>query len=596
MFLITNRKYKRTLKELMVGRDALPPVATTKSVIAHEVELMHEEARKTQDVIAELKKDVDVYMNTYLKEETRGKDKGIFYQASYAEVAELEQEVVQLRKEERVRERTVVEIASQRERASRLAAMKLKRLKETLEVKRVKELIIVDLKKQRREAGLRLRDFQQLYDLVKNQRNKFVNLIQASSQSIAEMKEKLKILLNEVEILRGEIVSKEKLLAKAQIDHSAAVVDRNHLQAEMNKGSVVFRDKQTLVDEQISEMDKLNAVINGYEKEMLRHKKQYETQVELRNHAGITLIDRNDELCILYEKANIQELVCKQGDVAVASRADEIRLLRLEMQEVMRSVGVTRKMLPQIPCLDQDIMQLQEQLLHVRAQSAELSEALESPENKLRWRRLEGKIPSKEELVAKVTQLEERLNDKKEQLLEKELVLEEVSSLADRLRQQAAEGRSDTLELAKKVNDYQQKIRGITRKMMATVSELSMYQASSLKLQSEKHGLTAELEDAQISLESGEPPTLDAEREWFRMERDRLGLLELRERLAEEAAEDVGGAGGDVKTTAEPRPNAYIPEDLGIPKPYSTYAPFKPTEPGSTMRFIRKPVPREIVI
>ena len=102
-------------------------------------------------------------------------------------------------------------------------------------MKRVKELIIVDLKKQRREVALRLKDFQQLYDLVKNQRNKFVNLIQASAQSIAEMKEKLKILHNEVEILRGEIVNKEKLLAKAEVDHAAAVVDRNHLQTEMNK-------------------------------------------------------------------------------------------------------------------------------------------------------------------------------------------------------------------------------------------------------------------------------------------------------------------------------------------------------------------------
>jgi hypothetical protein len=32
-------------------------------------------------------------------------------------------------------------------------------------------------------------------------------------------------------------------------------------------------------------------------------------------------------------------------------------------------------------------------------------------------------------------------------------VLEEISTLADRLRQQAAEGRSDTLELAKKVHE-----------------------------------------------------------------------------------------------------------------------------------------------
>ena len=47
-------------------------------------------------------------------------------------------------------------------------------------------------------------------------------------------------------------------------------------------------------------------------------------------------------------------------------------------------------------------------------------------------------------------------------------------------------------------------------------------------------------------------------------------------------------------TTAEPRPNAYIPDDIGIPKPYGALAPFKPTELGATMRHIRRPNPREI--
>ena len=46
---------------------------------------------------------------------------------------------------------------------------------------------------------------------------------------------------------------------------------------------------------------------------------------------------------------------------------------------------------------------------------------------------------------------------------------------------------------------------------------------------------------------------------------------------------------GAMFTTAEPRPNAYIPEELGIPKPYSSLAPFKPSAAGSTMRHIRHP-------
>jgi hypothetical protein len=49
-------------------------------------------------------------------------------------------------------------------------------------------------------------------------------------------------------------------------------------------------------------------------------------------------------------------------------------------------------------------------------------------------------------------------------------------------------------------------------------------------------------------------------------------------------------------TTAEPRPNAYIPDELGIPKPYGAFSPFKPSAPGTTMRHVRKPAPREIVI
>jgi hypothetical protein len=37
-----------------------------------------------------------------------------------------------------------------------------------------------------------------LYEVVKNERNKYVNLIQSSAQALAEMREKIRILHNEV--------------------------------------------------------------------------------------------------------------------------------------------------------------------------------------------------------------------------------------------------------------------------------------------------------------------------------------------------------------------------------------------------------------
>lgn len=77
------------------------------------------------------------------------------------------------------------------------------------------------------------------------------------------------------------------------------------------------------------------------------------------------------------------------------------------------------------------------------------------------------------------------------------------------------------------------------------------------------------------------------------MERERLRREEARA-LAAATGGSAGGGGAlptqITRTTAEPRPNAYIPDDVGIPVPYGQAAPFKPTEAGSTMRHIRKPV------
>jgi len=335
----------------------------------------------------------------------------------------------------------------------------------------------------------------------------------------------------------------------------------------------------------------LNSLINGIEKDMLQLKKRYEQAVEERNYTGIQLIDRNDELCILYEKSNMQQAVLKKGEVAIREREEEIRMLDLAVAEQCREIEVTRRKLPRVPELEQEIVLLQTQLEEERALADRLSAELEAPENSKRWRKLEGKDPEPEDLAAKLQVLEERVSDKKEQLLEKDLVLEEVSSLANRLRTQALEGRDDTLELAKRVNDFQAKIKATTRKMMATVSELSMYQATAMKLTQENTYKDEQLQTMSKNIDEGLPPTEDIEREWLRYEAEldrRDSEAHQRNALQETAPAQL------THTTAEPRPNAYIPDDIGIPKPYGALAPFKPSELGTTMRHIRRPQPREI--
>jgi hypothetical protein len=49
-----------------------------------------------------------------------------------------------------------------------------------------------------------------MYDVIKSERNKCVNQIQICNQRVSEMKEKLKILGNEQDILRTSDEQKEK--------------------------------------------------------------------------------------------------------------------------------------------------------------------------------------------------------------------------------------------------------------------------------------------------------------------------------------------------------------------------------------------------
>jgi hypothetical protein len=121
-------------------------------------------------------------------------------------------------------------------------------------------------------------------------------------------------------------------------------------------------------------------------------------------------------------------------------------------------------------------------------------------------------------------------------------------------------------------------------------------QATALRLQQEKGHREKLLEDAKWRFDHGEAPTEDAVRDFNRLERKRLQATETAQRHEEEMELVAREGAGMMKTAAEPRPTAYIPEDLGIPKPYGQSAPFKPTETGATMRHIRPPQPKAIEI
>jgi chromosome segregation ATPase len=163
---------------------------------------------------------------------------------------------------------------------------------------------------------------------------------------------------------------------------------------------------------------------------------------------------------------------------------------------------VAKRRLPEKEISKSRIAELEGKIQGEMKRCDELSANLEDPNNLERWRPLDGDDPDLEQLNAKVKVLEDRLDGKREQLLEKELVLEEVATLTERLREQALSKRDFAKALADQLNDLQHRIRDTTKRMLASVSELSMYQVRCTRIEYPSPAPSHSLSPSRASLHS----------------------------------------------------------------------------------------------
>ncbi|XP_025107836.1 coiled-coil domain-containing protein 146-like isoform X1 [Pomacea canaliculata] len=594
------RMLKKSELQLKVAEESLNHIQSVYEKLKAQVSTLPKGDEAQVKKRDDLQKEVEQIKRALAQQNSLTAVEHVKLEASAAEEQNLLYEQSDLRIEVVELTRLAAIKADEREQKARDFMRAEMRYHRAVEDLKTKQLQIQDHQKKSQEVQVKLKDFAKLYDVIKNERNKCVNLIQASTQKAAEMKEKIKILQNEVEILRTAVMQKERQLQKQRLKHMNSIVIRDGLRNEMAKQQHLEEEMKEKREQQKMDIAKLNLMINLGEEQMVKLRKRYEKNVQHRNDRGIKLIERNEEVCVFYEKLNIQEQMIRNGEVELKAREEEIRFMRLQSLEEQRAIDLIQQNMPIKQHLEDELVTLQIHLQQCQDRMIELERELENPYDEKRVRFLAGKDPSPAEILNKVEELESRLAEKEEQMLEKDLVLEQVQRMVDRIRDKAQAGKDDTLNLAKKVNETQGKIKEATRKMMALVSELSMTQAQAMTLQQQVKQGESELEQCYLHMEKGEPPTLSMEQEWMRFVRDDGRRQEERkEKALAEEQEEQYKLSDNVYTTAEPRPNAYIPDDdieLPIPRPYGANAPFKPSEPGSTMRHIRKPVPKPIEI
>ncbi|EPZ33889.1 hypothetical protein O9G_002452 [Rozella allomycis CSF55] len=593
--------YVRLENQVNNIRNLIPKLEGQKNELDRALQSQQQENKIIKAKIRNSRQEIDIDIFHYLQQDDLDIKEREALQQSLTTLEKLEKRLHEAQAGSKLIQQTMNQINLERDLRVRELTKVKQKLKDMKEECRVKSGIVKDNYKKQLEVAQRLKDTMHLYDSVKAERNKYVNMIQASTQKISEMREKVRILGNEVDILRCDLNNKDKDLAKKIHENAALFNIRDSLRNDVNRAAFSYKEKEGIIEQNAGLIEILTHNISDCETKLKELKNKFKSAVKARNKVGVQLLERQDEVCVLYEKINFQEGLLNEGNLKLSQLDEEIRILKLAIKELERDIELLKKIRPEKFENVNEINLLQKQLDEIKEKADNLGLELENPQNQVRFRHLDGTDLHVSELSAKVRKLEEKIAKKEETLIEKDLTLEEVTKLTIRLSEKTKDSSETSTAASKKINELQNKLKDVNNSMMATISELSLVQAKCIQLRGEKENKAREFEEAKERFSSGsEPiPRFDDELQKIVKEKERrikqLDEMKNSDFIFEnDGFEDING----VRTTAKLRPNAYLNEsdNLPIPKPYGLYAPFKPTESIYHLKQFKKQILKQVEI
>ncbi|KAK7110498.1 cilia- and flagella-associated protein 58-like [Littorina saxatilis] len=405
----------------------------------------------------------------------------------------LEQEIQNYKEEAQKQRKIIYQLEKERDRYINEASDLTQKVLQHMEDVKVREMQIFDYKKKIAEAETKLKQQQNLYEAVRSDRNLYSKNLIESQDEITENKRKLKIMNHQIDQLKEEIQTKESALVKEQLEHQRVEKEKETLKAELQKMKQQAAESKAYIEAQEAEERKLLKIIAEADAERVRQKKELDQVISERDILGTQLVRRNDELALLYEKIKIQHSVLNKGEVQYNQRLEDIRVLKLEIKKLRREKAVLQKSVANVEDLRREVYHIQRELLRERTRCKALEEELENPMNIHRWRKLEGSDPSTYEMIQKIHTLQKRLIQKTEEVVEKELLIQEKEKLYLELKHILA--RQPGPEVAEQLQIYQQTLKEKTKQMKAMASELNMYESQVGEYKYEIERIARELQE-----------------------------------------------------------------------------------------------------
>mmetsp|Transcript_33611 Transcript_33611/g.77642 ORF Transcript_33611/g.77642 Transcript_33611/m.77642 type:complete len:874 (+) Transcript_33611:212-2833(+) len=368
---------------------------------------------------------------------------------------------------------TIDSLVIDRERHERDAETTNQKYFTALEELKLQEVQISDLQRKIIEGGSRLKQQQNLYEAVRSDRNLYSKNLIESQEEIAEMRRQFKIKNHQIEQLKEEIQTKDHSLVKEHFNHHKVEKEKEQLKNELTKIKKQIVSSEQIIANQRAEIQKLNQIIQEADEERQRQAKEHDAIVGERNILGSQLIRREAELAKIYEKIKIHWSSLQHGEARYQECLAEIEFLQNRIAAMRKERDDSSLQVADISDLKSTTQQLERELLHEQTKVRALSEEMDRPLNVHRWRVLESSDPQRFELVKKIQGLQKRIITKTEEVVEKDLLIQEKERLYVELKNIL--GRQPGPEVAEQLSVYQSNLKQKLQQMKAMNAELDMY-------------------------------------------------------------------------------------------------------------------------
>ena len=352
---------------------------------------------------------------------------------------------------------------------------------------KLQEVQISDLQRKIVEGGSRLKQQQNMYEAVRSDRNLYSKALIESQEEIAEMKRRFKVMNHQIEQLKEEIQAKDHRLVKEHFEHHKVEKEKEQLKNELTKIKKQIVSSEQIISNQRAEIQKLNQIIHEADEERLRQQKEHGAIVGERNVLQGQLIKRQEELATVYEKIKVHWSSLQHGEARYQEFLAELDFLRERIIQMRRERNQGAGQADDTSELKRTVAQLEQEVLQEKTKARALSEELSRPLNVHRWRRLESSDPQRFELIKKVQGLQTRIIEKTEEVVEKDLLIQEKERLYVELKNIL--GRQPGPEVAEQLIVYQTNLKQKASQMKAMANELDMYKLQVEEFRSDITGL-----------------------------------------------------------------------------------------------------------